>query len=77
MGIRKAFQQVPQADINARLLERFPFVLGLEIPPGSVTPRLAFLGQWQTASASFNLEPLVAWEGDTLQRTGIPPCRAL
>lgn len=71
MGIRKAYQQLPRTEIDHRLQTRFPFVVGLNTPPGQATPRLEFLGQWQVDGTELVLEPLISWQDGMAQRTTI------
>ncbi|MCI0713224.1 MAG: Flp pilus assembly complex ATPase component TadA [Chloroflexi bacterium] len=74
MGIRKAYHTIEQETVNAALMAKFPFVMGLTVPIGGTEPRFEFLGQW---ADDMGLEPLLHWQDDAIMRTDIQPRQAL
>lgn len=70
MGIRKAFHQMPQDEINAALIKQFPFVAALDVIGEETHPRLVAVGQW---TDDFALELLFDMVDGQLRRTSSSP----
>lgn len=77
MGIRKAYQDVPQQMIDERLLENFPFVIGLEHQHKDMPPSISFLGQWSQSENGISLIPLLENRDGVWQRNDVLPARNL